>query len=174
MKATDCRVIGIWGGAVLRGGAVSRTFRLLFISTRSPGVPEDLGQEQRRATGGKILAPVPQVPNKKSTEFGGNKQMALSSPGEDEHIAGWHHRACALLWEWGEALYPQGGLECFSFFFCKFIAKSLCQMAQQPGVVSSKSSAVSIFLLRCRAVQGSLGVGVRPVQTIIYVKSERN
>ena len=77
MKATDCWVIGIWGGAVLHGGAVSRTFRLLFTSTRSPGVPEDLGQEQRRATGGKILAPVPQVPNKKSTEFGGNRNKWL-------------------------------------------------------------------------------------------------
>ena len=81
--------------------------------------------------------------------------MALSLPGEDEHTAGWPHRACALLWEWGEALYPQEGLEFFFFFSCKFIAKSLCQMARQPGVVSSKLSAVSVFLLRCRAVRGA-------------------
>ena len=65
MKATDCRIIGISGGTVLCGGAGSGTFSLLFTSARSLRVPEDLGPEQRRATVGKILAPVPQVPKKK-------------------------------------------------------------------------------------------------------------
>lgn len=34
-------------------------------SAQCLGVPEDLGPDQRRATVGKILAPVPQVPKKK-------------------------------------------------------------------------------------------------------------
>lgn len=41
--------------------------------------------------------------------------MALSSPGKDERTAAWHLRAYALLWEWGEALYPREGLVYFSF-----------------------------------------------------------
>lgn len=79
MKATDCRIIGISGGTVLCGGAGSGTFSLLFTSARSLRVPEDLGPEQRRATVGKILAPVPQVPKKKNnnTEFGGNKKKGF-------------------------------------------------------------------------------------------------
>lgn len=173
MKAADCRVIGIWGGTVLRGGAVSGTFRLLFTSARSPRVPEDVGQEQRRATRGKILAPVPQVPNKKSTEFGGNRnkwlylrlakmntqQAGISGPVPS---SGNGERLCIL----GKVLYS-------FLFFCKFIAESLCQMPLQPSVVPSNLSSVSVFLLRCRAIQGSLGVGVCPAQTVIYVDSER-
>lgn len=93
MKATDCQIIGISGGTVLCGGAGSGTFSPLFTSARSLGVPEELGPEQRRATVGKILAPVPQVPKKKTKtkkpEFGGNrKKRALSSPSKDEYTAG--------------------------------------------------------------------------------------
>lgn len=45
MKATDCRVIGIWGGTVLRGGAVVGTFVCSSLQP-DPRVPEDVGQEQ--------------------------------------------------------------------------------------------------------------------------------
>lgn len=68
MKATDCQIIGISGGTVLCGGAGSGTFSPLFASAQSLGVPEDLGPEQRRATVGKILAPVPQVPKKQKNK----------------------------------------------------------------------------------------------------------
>ena len=90
MKATDCRIIGISGGTVLCGGAGSGTFSLLFTSARSLRVPEDLGPEQRRATVGKILAPVPQVPKKKIIiqSLEETKKRALSSPDKDEYTTG--------------------------------------------------------------------------------------
>lgn len=134
MKATDCRVIGIWGGQFF---VVELCLELFVCSSLQldPPVPEDVGQEQReRATRGKILAPVPQVPNKKSTEFGGNKNLNGFIFAEDERTAAWHLRAYALLWEWGEALYPQEVLSYFSFFLQVYSQSLSNASATQCGV----------------------------------------
>ena len=100
--------------------------------------------------------------------------MALSLPGEDEHTAGWPHRACALLWEWGEALYPQEGLECFFFFFLQVYSQKLVSdgSATRCGVLEVISCERLPFEMQSRT--RGLGVGVCPVQTVIYVEPERS